>query len=265
MSMNMFAPMAPASRFPAKNSQGGKDTKNKWISPFVTPTDRDPWKWAQLREGDNVVRLLSSSTADSPCILRATTVGVKDAAGISGAIMAGDWFFKQVQPFLMEHYANRFPGKKNPSGDVKLRTKQRVLFFASSRRVREDGANPETSIVALNLPGTNYPGAKPGIGEIFFTDFFEDFHPETGRVLTIRRTGSTPENTTYAIVPARTATPVNPDWIPDVFKNVESAAIPSLKTLLREPSTEEIISSLKTTLPADVFEALMADSQAGKL
>lgn len=247
------------------------DKKAKWLSPFIDMKST-PFNFMTIKPGqDTLVRLIPTfSSLDTGYTLNVKTVGVKykdptTGTTTDGMILAGTWWDK-VEQWLLANYRERMHSfSKNPTGDLKLRAKVRVIFWVAAMISPEEGKDAIPTLRLVNLAGTNYKGGPAGDGDQFGPggDFYEDFDPEQGRDIMIRATLKNPnDNTskTYRFNPSRTAVPIDPKWlsaIPEEWMNNPAETRPSLVGMQRQSSSEEIQAALEASLPADIFAKLM--------
>lgn len=255
--------------------------KAAYISPFVRVQDFGLFS-AGWNVGKHTVRLIPNTNPDSPRSLLVTVVPVNMKDKITGEvtkgkILSGDWFKKVVEPYILNTHKNRIQTKANPSGDVVLRTKNRVIFLAG-REITSTDPKAQTRVIGfVDLPATGYKTAKAGIGDEFLAHhpfsetpgaFYEDFDAESGRNINFTVSGEGLEKT-IVILPDRKASPIdeaNP-YASVITALVERGAgqLPDLRTLLRPSKSEEIIECLTHTLPFDIVAAFLADGGENKL
>ncbi len=263
--MSLFK-SSPAVATATAQKPTAKAEKPSFLSFLRKPDETQRYAIASFPVGaEHVIRLMPVTAEGAPQSMEVDVLTVRHNE-TEGKILAGDWFVKTVQPWLLKNCRERFQrfvdGK--PTGDVKLRTQKRVLFFA----IRTAAATPEKpahkQLCLCNLPGTNYPGAKVGDGEDFLSGgaYWEDFDQAIGRRLKIVASGSDAKTRTLKITPERNATPLTDDDIAALPVAPDGTPyIPVLKDTLRESSREEIVQCLRETLPADVFEKMMREVQ----
>lgn len=275
---NMFkksAAAAPASGS-AKTSEG-KD-RPVFISFLKDPQQLGnpaPYRIAAFGEGEHTIRLMPASSSEEGAVevMEAIVLPVRHN-GVEGKILVatspedprGNWFFKQVQPWLLKNVRDRFKSQKNPNGDVKLRTQKRVLFFAIRPWWPDPKNQPdkvEMNLTLVNLAGTNYEGAKVGDGQTFLNndELRPDFDAETGRKIKIKVSGNDPRTRTLKITPERNASPITMDIVNSLPKKDGQPYVPTIESTLNVPTPEIIKQALKETLPADVYERLIAEVQ----
>lgn len=274
------------------NAGGEKPARAPFLSPLVDAKDL-PFIITGFRLGENRFRLcptFGSSDTGMTYDLKALPVKytLPDGRISDGTITADDWFWKGANPFLMQHYKSRFKSKKNPNGDVQLRTRTSVLFWVILDTVDEN-KQPTKSFALVRLPGASYDGAPAAVGDNFKEGglFFNDFNVETGRELIATVTRKDPNDPTTkmttvapAQVPATDAqkaafkaaglpAPASVDkvvsmeslmnYLPKAFIEADDATRPSLSTFVRHSGIDEVRNCLKTTLPQDVFEHLVRE------
>lgn len=272
-----------------QNAGGEKPSRAPFLSPLVEAKDL-PFVITGFRLGENRFRLCPTFGPDDTGMtydLKALPVKytLPDGRISDGTITADDWFWKGVNPFLMQHYKSRFKSKKNPNGDVQLRTRTSVLFWSILDTVDEN-KQPAKTLALVRLPGASYEGATAAIGDAFKEGgaFYKDFDVETGRELIATVTRKDPNDPTTkmtsvapAQIPATDAqkaafkaaglpAPVAVDkvvwmetlmdYLPKAFIEADEKSRPSLSTFVRHSGIEEVRNCLKTTLPQDVYEHL---------
>lgn len=271
------------------NAGGEKPARAPFLSPLVESKDL-PFIISSFRLGETRFRLCptfgakdTGMTYDLKCLpVKFTT---PDGTISDGTITADDWFWKGVNPFLMQHYRSRFGSKKNPNGDVKLRTRTSVLFWAIL-----DGSNEEKQPIKqfalIRLPGASYDGAPTAVGDLFKDGgtFAQDFDVETGRELiaTVSRKDPNDAMTKVTVITPSTMVPSDAQkaafkaaglpapatvdkvvsmetlmgYLPKAFIEADDESRPSLSTFVRHSGIDEVRNCLKTTLPQDVYEHL---------
>ena len=271
------------------NAGGEKPARTPFLSPLVEAKDL-PFVITGFRLGENRFRLCPTFGAEDTGMtydLKAIPVKytLPDGRISDGTITADDWFWKGVNPFLMQHYKARFKSKKNPNGDVQLRTRTSVLFWAIIDTVDEN-KQPTKTLALVRLPGASYDGAPAAIGDSFKEggSFFNDFNVESGRELIATVTRKDPDDPTTkmttvapAQIPATDAQKAAfkaaglpapaavdkvvsmetlMDYLPKAFIEADDESRPSLSTFVRHSGIDEVRNCLKTTLPQDVYEHL---------
>lgn len=279
----------PAQQAATQAHAGGeKPARAPFLSPLVEAKDL-PFVITGFRLGENRFRLCPTFGAEDTGMtadLKALPVKytLPDGRISDGTITADDWFWKGVNPFLMQHYKARFKSKKNPNGDVQLRTRTSVLFWAILDTVDEN-KQPTKTLALVRLPGASYDGAPAAIGDSFKEgSFFNDFNVESGRELIATVTRKDPNDPTTkmttvapAQIPATDAqkaafkaaglpAPASVDkvvsmetlmdYLPKAFIEADDESRPSLSTFVRHSGIDEVRNCLKTTLPQDVYEHL---------
>jgi len=282
----------PAQQAATQNAGGAKPARAPFLSPLVESKDL-PFIISSFRLGETRFRLVptfgpkdTGVTYDLKCLpVKFTT---PDGTISDGTITADDWFWKGVNPFLMQHYRSRFGSKKNPNGDVKLRTRTSVLFWAILDGFNEE-KQPIKQFALIRLPGASYDGAPTAVGDLFKDGgtFAKDFDVETGRELiaTVSRKDPNDAMTKVTVITPSTMVPSDAqkaafkaaglpapatvdkvvsmetlmDYLPKAFIEAEEADRPSLSTFVRHSSLEEVRNCLKTTLPQDVYEHMERD------
>lgn len=161
----------PAQQAATQSNAGGeKPARAPFLSPLVDAKDL-PFIITGFRLGENRFRLCPTFGAgDTGMTYDLKALPVKytlpDGRISDGTITADDWFWKGVNPFLMQHYKARFKSKKNPNGDVQLRTRTSVLFWAILDTFDEN-KQPTKTLALVRLPGASYEGAPYAIGDSF--------------------------------------------------------------------------------------------------
>jgi hypothetical protein len=279
----------PAQQAATQNAGGAKPARAPFLSPLVESKDL-PFVITGFRLGENRFRLCPTFGAEDTGMTRdLKAIPVKytlpDGRISDGTITADDWFWKGVNPFLMQHYKARFKSKKTPNGDVQLRTRTSVLFWAILDTVDEN-KQPTKTLALVRLPGASYDGAPAAIGDSFKEggSFFNDFNVESGRELIATVTRKDPDDPTTkmttvapAQVPATDAqkaafkaaglpAPATVDkvvsmetlmdYLPKAFIEADDESRPSLSTFVRHSGIDEVRNCLKATLPQDVYEHL---------
>lgn len=272
-----------------QNASGEKPARAPFLSPLVDAKDL-PFIITGFRLGENRFRLCPTFGAEDTGMtydLKALPVKytLPDGRISDGTITADDWFWKGVNPFLMQHYKARFKSKKNTNGDVQLRTRTSVLFWAILDTVDEN-KQPTKTLALVRLPGASYDGAPAAIGDSFKDggSFFKDFDIETGRELIAAVTRKDPNDPTTkmtTVAPAQVpATDTQKaafkaaglpapaavdkvvsmetlmDYLPKAFIEADEKTRPSLSMFVRHSGIDEVRNCLKTTLPQDVYEHL---------
>ena len=268
------------------NAGGEKPARTPFLSPLVEAKDL-PFVITGFRLGETRFRLCPTFGAgDTGMTYDLKAIPVKytlpDGRISDGTITADDWFWKGVNPFLMQHYKARFKSKKNP-GDVQLRTRTSVLFWAILDTTDEN-KQPTKTLALVRLPGASYEGAPTAVGDAFKAGgaFSGDFDVETGRELiaTVTRKDPNDAMTKVTVITPSTMVPSDAqkaafkaaglpapatvdkvvsmetlmDYLPKAFIEAEEADRPSLSTFVRHSSLEEVRNCLKATLPQDVYE-----------
>lgn len=280
----------PAQQAATQSNAGGeKSARAPFLSPLVEAKDL-PFIITGFRQGENRFRLCPTfGPADTGMTydLKAVPVKYTTSEGqlSDGSITADDWFWKGVNPFLMQHYKARFKSKKNPNGDVQLRTRTSVLFWAIVDTFDEN-KQPTKTFALVRLPGASYDGAPASAGDLFKEGgaFVNDFEIETGRELVATITRKDPNDPTTKVTQISPATMVPSDaqkaafkaaglpapasvdkvvsmetlmdYLPKAFIEADEATRPSLSTFVRHSGLEEVRNCLKATLPQDVYEHL---------
>lgn len=258
-----------APKTPTQAAADSKQTgKARWLSPFNDFSGK-PYNMLIVKPNTEVtVRLFpvfSGRDQDGNAI-NVKVIGVKskvDGQTTDGSILSGAWF-ETLEKWLYQKYKSRFHSmKKNPTGDLKIRPKTRVIGWCATMISPADGEDAVPTLRVFNFAGTNYQGAASGDGDLFRSggDFDLDFSPTEGREITIRASLKNPADASskvYRFTPARTATPISPKWmgaIPTEWLKMSKEQRPALLDILRKSPPEEIRAALQATLPADIFEA----------
>jgi hypothetical protein len=263
MTTSMFK--KPATISATAQSNGHQSARPAFLSFLKRPEERDKYSIASFPAGkEHIIRLMPVSADGAPQALEVTVLTVKHN-GVEGKILAGEWFLRGVQPWLLKNFRDRLQKFVNgqPVGDVKLRTQKRIIFFGTRMTVETPEKPSVKELTLVNLAGTNYPGAKVGDGEDFLAGgaYHEDFDMVIGRKLKIVSSGAEARTRTLKITPERNATPLDDSDIAILPINDGLPHVPLLKDTLRESTREEIVQCLSETLPADVFEQMMREVQ----
>lgn len=277
----------------AQQKGSGRQTKKKqeFLSAF-RGFEGKPYSKLYLPKDTMVIARLvpTFGPLDTDHAINVVTVAVKtlDEHGnpVWGKILAGKWW-DAVNRWLMENYKSRLFGKDR-GGDINLKPKGRVLFWASALTSPAEGEDAQYMLRLVELPGRNYPKqAYPGIGTQFLPGgkYYADFDPvgkpagteplpgeidppdAEGRAFRFRafiKDQSDAMSKTFEITPTRTHKPlVNSDGtpteiFPELLREWQASGrkdLPSLVDHCRNSSPEEIRSAVCSTLPADVAEA----------
>lgn len=274
----------------AASKQGKKFTKTVFITPLKENKEYPITSFSKT--GEHKFRLVPAvGELDNGNVEVVKVIPVyktqEDGTRIDGRIVAGEWFFKYLNPFLMEHYKERFASKANKNGDIKFRTKSIALFWVMQSQLTEDGTEVTRKLHLATLPCAAYASAPKQAGDLFLEGgkFANDFDAEKGRELIAnvsRKDPNDPLTKTVDVVVAKRLptqkevdTFVNaglpaPEGIdnvvhlgkimglmPECFLEVR----PSLKDMLRISDSTEIINCIKATLPQDVADAFLAAHQ----